>query len=798
MLIRPSEKSTERSNETPNEMLSARSNEPLSAGSDEKSDERLNETPNETPRQKITLLRRLLFWMTFVCLLGAVPLMVLLTGLRVGDRFEDAEYAANLWRYLMSRQSVADLPVVKIDAKYKHLYKLQQQREQALEKGIVAERDFLPAQLAYQGETMPIDLRLRPGDVDSLKSDQWAYQVEIENDDRPLGLKQFSLYRPNPLAFLAEQAWLAHLREEGLIARRTHFVTLLFNGKRQQGLVVEDDFSKELIKAYERPEGLFIAYSQAASGRYSLAATRDGHIDQYFGLQRQRESAIALLQGFFEGKYAAEQVFDISASAKFLAIASLWPHSAVLSNPQAYFYYDPTTAKLEPVGFHVQPDRQPNDQPNLQSGNELGAPSPDSLPLPPTNGWAAQILRDPAIAAAYTRERQRLIQPDYWAQLQPKLTAQLRTQQALLQRPFQADLVARVLQQAQALRRSQTDSLWASAHNLLAIASAHSKPSSFPPSPANQVPLLEPTISALLAQHPFLSWDETQRVLSILPGEWAVKGDLIIPAGIAIEATAGTQLKFEPRAMFLAKGPLRFVGTNEDPIVLSPQQQSWGGLEVWQAAQPSLLKQVSIEQTLGGSLFHNSPVSFVSSRILGTSAREGLKLWHSPFLIANSQFQDCADDAIDTESAPGHIENSTFDRIGGDGIDISDSQVKVQSVEISEVADKGISAGQNSQLTVSDAVIRDGAIAIGILDGSTAVLNNIQIFDMEKAGLTAFTDRLGFAPVSVSASNIELYNTPYPALVQTRAQLTLNGETWVGDAQTTHLLYTQNILQKEQ
>jgi hypothetical protein len=762
---------------------------------------------DKTPQQKMAFRRRCFFWIAAVVLLGAMPLGVVLLGLpQTGERSESAEYSANLWRYLWSRPSVANLPVVKIDAKYKHLYKLQRRREQALEKGVVAERDFLPAQMEYQGETMPIDLRLKPGSVDSLKSDQWAYQIEIENDDRPFGMKQFSVYEPNPMAFLAEQAWLEHLREEGLMARRTRFVNMSFNGSRDRGLIIEDEFSKELMKAYDRPEGVFVAYSQSASGRYSLKATGDGHIDQYFGLQRQRASAIARLQGFFEGTYAAEQVFDVSAIAKYLAIASLWPNSAVLSNPQAYFYYNPITAKLEPVGFHVQPENKPENKPENRAEDSLLSPPPSDWP----SDWAVQLMRDPAIASAYARERQRLSAPDYWAQLEPKLTAKLRAQQTPLQRPFQSDLVAGVLQQALNLRLSQTDALstgplWASARNPLA--SASSQPSAFASGKleadkleTQQAALLEPTMPALLAQHPFLSWDEAQRVLSILPGKWAVKGDLITPAGVAIEAAAGTELKFEPEAMFVAKGPLKFVGTAAAPVVLAPQQQSWGGLEVWQASEssvppePSVLKQVSIEQTLGGSLFHNSPVSLIDSRILGSQAREALKLFRSPFVISNSQFQDCADDAIDTEAAPGRIEKSKFNAIGGDGIDISHSQVKVQNVELSEIADKGISVGQNSELTASDVVIRGGAIAIGTLDGSTAKLNNIQIFDMKKAGLTAFTDRLGFSPVSVSASGIEMHNTPYSVLVQTRSQITLNGEAIAGDDQTTHLLYTQDIL----
>jgi hypothetical protein len=773
-----------------------------------------SQTPHkavETTPQKKPDLRRL-FWVMAVGLLGTMPLLgILLVESQANKSIDIAQHSTNFWRYLISRPAVADLPELQIDAKYKHLYKLQQQREQALEQGQVTEQDFLPAQLQYQGEAMSIDLRLKPGTVESLKTDQWAYQIEIENDDRPFGMKKFSLYKPNPMAFLAEQAWLEHLREEGLIAPRARFVKLLFNGSRQPGLVVQDELSKELLKASDRPEGLFIGYRQLASGRYSLEAMEGGHIDKYFGLQRQRASAIALLQGFLEGTYTAEQVFDVPATAKFLAIASLWPQSSVLAHPQAYFYYNPITAKLEPVGFHIQPQTSSKAQPNASSPNasspNVSSPNASlaaTLPVPPANGWAVQLLQDPAIAAAYQRDHQRLSQPNYWAKIQPQLTAKLRNQEAPLRRPFQTDLVTAVLQQARDLRLAQKDALWASAYNAIPVAftriesRAPSQQNSQEPSvPVPQEPLFAPTIPELLAQHSFLRWNEAQRALTILPGEWAVKGDLIIPVGVAIEATAGTRLKFEPKAIFLVKGPLRFWGTAEAPIELSAQQQSWGGLEVWQAQKPSLLKQVSIRQTLGGSLFHNSPVSFIGSRISGSEAREGLKLFNSPFVISNSQFENCADDAIDTEASPGYIDSSQFNNIGGDGIDISHSQVTVQNVDLAQVADKGISVGQNSQLTANNVVIREGAIAISSLDGSTATLNNIKIADMTKAGLTAFTDRLGFSPASINANNVEIHNTPHATLTQSRSQITLNGKALKGDPQTTHLINTQLLNTQE-
>ncbi|MEM9091652.1 MAG: hypothetical protein AAGC93_23300 [Cyanobacteria bacterium P01_F01_bin.53] len=720
-------------------------------------------------KKSSSLSRILLQWM-------GLPLLsaVILAGVsaRAGVVLSSPDQAVTaVKRFVVAKTQAAALPTVKIDVKYKHVYTLQQQREAALKTGVVAsdKENFVPAKLQYGGRTIPISLRLRPGSTASLKTEQWAYQIEVENDDRPFGLKRFSLYTPDPESFLQEHAWLEHLRKEGLLARTTHLAQLDFNGSAKGTVILEDEFSKELLKEQLRPEGLFLKYSTAAD-LPPVTSTRVGHIEKYFGLQRQQDWAIALLEDFRAGALPANHFFNVEATAKYLAIASLWPEASGLAATQTHFYYDPLTAKLEPVGFHYQPNA-------IAEPTEVGA-----------THWVEKLLQDPQIAAAYAKERQRLMKPNYLAQLQSELTDSIKAQPALLNgikhnKPLDA------LWEGLTVRLAQPDAL----RTMIGDLPLPAVP--FTPWISHGRTRIAPTVKDLLAQHPFLSWSQATQTLSIKSGEWAVSGDLIIPEGLQVEAASGTQLRFESDAMFISRSPLKFVGSESSPIVLGPQRKVWGGLEVWNAGQSSILDQVEIRHTLGGSLFYRSPVSLRASRLIGSEARDGLRLIRSPFLVSDSDFESFVDDAIDTDFADGSIENTRFSNIGGDGIDLGHSRVNVRDVEMFRLADKAISVGQNSELVGEDISIRESAIAVAAIDGSSAMLHGLTLSDIEKVGLAAYQDRMGFEPSRMEATGVTFQGTEKEVLVQTGSQLQLNKAEVDNGVSDNQLLYALDVLE---
>ena len=84
----------------------------------------------------------------------------------------------------------------------------------------------------------------------------------------------------------------------------------------------------------------------------------------------------------------------------------------------------------------------------------------------------------------------------------------------------------------------------------------------YPPLRVNN-PIASLDLEQVLAQHPYLQWDEPNARLVAAPGIWKVAGSLILPRGLGLKISAGTTLQFEAGAHLIARGPLDFAGTEQ-------------------------------------------------------------------------------------------------------------------------------------------------------------------------------------------------------------------------------------------
>ena len=83
-------------------------------------------------------------------------------------------------------------------------------------------------------------------------------------------------------------------------------------------------------------------------------------------------------------------------------------------------------------------------------------------------------------------------------------------------------------------------------------------------------------------------------------------------------------------------------------------------------------------------------------------------------------------DAIDVDFSKGVIEKSRFRRFGNDAIDVSGSEISLQDISISDAGDKGISAGENSNVKGDKIEIWHSNIAVASKDRSHIKLNDIK------------------------------------------------------------------------
>ena len=88
-------------------------------------------------------------------------------------------------------------------------------------------------------------------------------------------------------------------------------------------------------------------------------------------------------------------------------------------------------------------------------------------------------------------------------------------------------------------------------------------------------------------------------MLRISPGVWNIEKDPVLPDNFGLYVGPGTTLRFAPDAILLARGPLVFQGTAEEPIILGPSGTSWAGIVVLEAEEPSFWRHVLVEITNG-------------------------------------------------------------------------------------------------------------------------------------------------------------------------------------------------------
>jgi hypothetical protein len=300
-------------------------------------------------------------------------------------------------------------PRLAFDLRAKHRDALRAERAADLARARpLASGDAVPATLDFEGRAIPVELRLDGEYPDSSHADKWPLRVEVHGGDAVLGMRRFSLLAPAARADQAEALVLRHLRREDVLAARTRFVEVSLAGRAQGLMLLEEHFSKELPESQRRREGVIFHLEPDAALAKEPAATaadlfrglfeagfdaqRSGHVEKSPELRAGYETARGLLRAFLAGELPARQVFDLEATARFLAVAELWRAAKLLDWRRLRLYFDPVSQRIEPVGHAA--DLRP---PLLDAGLVTRS---SALPL--------VLLEDPELRARFLAELHRI------------------------------------------------------------------------------------------------------------------------------------------------------------------------------------------------------------------------------------------------------------------------------------------------------------------------------------------------------------------------------------------------------
>ncbi|MEE8390103.1 MAG: CotH kinase family protein, partial [Anaerolineae bacterium] len=322
---------------------------------------------------------------------------------------------------------------------------IEAKREKALQLGILLATggDYVPAAIHVgpSGGEVPVELRLKGDWTDHFAYSKWSFRVRALDENYVFGMRTFSLQDPSTRAFLNEWAFLQNLRSEGVLAVRYRFVRVVLNGEYKGIYALEEGFSKELFEAQEHREGLIIRYDEdlvweyrafyddqlvprGVNEFYIIDEFQSGRVNADPALSAQRDVAVGLLRALWTGEQSGAQVFDLETMGRFLALSDLWRARHALVWHNLRYYYNPVTARLEPVAFDCHP---------------LASTRPaEGIGLPQD-----AFYRDPYLQAAYVQELERITQPGYVERLEAQLGPEFDALYAALEPEFGPEVLAR-------------------------------------------------------------------------------------------------------------------------------------------------------------------------------------------------------------------------------------------------------------------------------------------------------------------------------------------------------------------
>lgn len=236
-------------------------------------------------------------------------------------------------------------------------------------------------------------------------------------------------------------------------------------------------------------------------------------------------------------------------------------------------------------------------------------------------------------------------------------------------------------------------------------------------------------------------------------GAVTIDKPVVIPPGYQVVFEAGASLNLVKGAFFLSKSPVQLIGSAESPIKIGSDDRSSQGFIVLEASAPSVFRYVNFNQLrnldykgwvlTGAVTMYESDVTFSHCSFRNNRSEDGLNTIRSHFLIEFCQFYNTSSDAFDSDFCTGEIRHSYFGHTVNDGVDFSGSVVSISKCRMESNGDKGISVGENSDVTVEQCEISRSNIAAASKDLSTLFIRSIQIRDCNQ-GFAAYQKKAEF------------------------------------------------------
>lgn len=257
------------------------------------------------------------------------------------------------------------LPTVRVDITYPNWSLLVKDRETAFDNGFIpAERAEVKARVYADNKVLDAKVRLQGDLLDHVNGiNRWSLKFSIANKQALFSSRRFALISPHvrinhgPSLF-AQTLMFANF---DIISPRYTAVNVIVNGEDWGVMFHEQGFGQDLLAVNDRTEGLIarldLIEQTEVSGQihrvFKPRVIQRNTVLKNTALGYQRQIALTLLSGFINGKLAASEVFDAKRVGQYLATVDAWGAWHALAWNNWRWYYNPHTAKLEPIQSDV-------------------------------------------------------------------------------------------------------------------------------------------------------------------------------------------------------------------------------------------------------------------------------------------------------------------------------------------------------------------------------------------------------------------------------------------------------------
>lgn len=262
---------------------------------------------------------------------------------------------------------------------------------------------------------------------------------------------------------------------------------------------------------------------------------------------------------------------------------------------------------------------------------------------------------------------------------------------------------------------------------------------------ADRPPVLEP--------HP--AYEIDGKNIYFNTGRHSIDREIFFPPGYTVHIAAGTELDLVNGAVIITQSAVKCEGAADLPVRIYSSDGTGQGWLLMNEERMSSFQHTTFEgmqaakrgswRLTGAISVYRSNVTFRGCIFQDMQSEDALNLIRSNFQLHDCLFRRNASDGLDSDFCKGEITRTRFRQMVNDGLDLSGSVLEISDCDFDECGDKGISIGEESDVTASNIRIQRSPIAVACKDLSTAYLRDIELVDCQQ-GFVAFQKKPEFGP----------------------------------------------------